>query len=247
MFDNLRRSLVAPLSLALLLLALSGHGLSPWAALALVLAAFSAGPLLGAVAGFAPSRDDIALRHFYRQAAFDLLRALCGALCQLAQLLQQAALSLDAIGARAVAACSSAGATCCSGPRRPLRRRPARSDLAGVLRRHRPSRCAPRCWSAGLWAVGTPHPALAVALCLLWAASPLWTWFVSRPLAAGGDAALPLPDQAYLHDVARDTWRFFERCVVAEEHHLPPDNLQTDAARHASRTAPRRPTSACTC
>jgi len=68
MFDNLRRSLVAPMSLGLLLLTLAGQTLSPWVALLLVLAAFSGGPLMGAVAGFSPSRDDIAKRHFYREA-----------------------------------------------------------------------------------------------------------------------------------------------------------------------------------
>ncbi|MDO8252694.1 MAG: carbohydrate-binding protein, partial [Rhodoferax sp.] len=62
MFDNLRRSLVAPMSLALLLLALSGAVVSPWTALGLVIAAFSAGPVMGAVAGFSPSRDDLAKR-----------------------------------------------------------------------------------------------------------------------------------------------------------------------------------------
>ncbi|MFM2348610.1 MAG: hypothetical protein RL654_3363, partial [Pseudomonadota bacterium] len=60
LFDNLRRSLVAPLSLGLLLVSLGGAGVSPWVALALVLAAFSAGPVMGAVAGFLPGRDDLA-------------------------------------------------------------------------------------------------------------------------------------------------------------------------------------------
>ena len=76
-------------------------------------------------------------------------------------------------------------------------------------------------------AIGTPAPALAVGLCLLWAASPLWTWWVSRPLPARKDAALPPVDQAYLQGIARDTWRFFERCVGPDDNHLPPDNLQT--------------------
>ena len=58
-----------------------------------------------------------------------------------------------------------------------------------------------------------------------------------RPARA--DAALPLRDQAYLQGIARDTWRLFERCVGAEDNHLPPDNLQT--APHdmvAHRTSP---------
>ena len=46
-------------------------------------------------------------------------------------------------------------------------------------------------------------------------------------------------DQAYLEGIARDTWRLFERCVGAEDNHLPPDNLQTvphDMVAH--RTSP---------
>ena len=76
--DNLRRSLVIPMSLVLLLMALSGVVLSPGFALALVVAAFSAGPLMGAIAGLSPSRDDIAKIFFFRQAAIDLIRALLG-------------------------------------------------------------------------------------------------------------------------------------------------------------------------
>ena len=226
MFDNLRRSLVAPMSLVLLLLALAGHGLSPWTALGLVLAAFAAGPLLGAVAGFSPSRDDIALRHFYGQAAADLARAICGALFQLAQLLQQAVGSLDAI-VRALHRLFVSRRHLLQWTTAAAAQAAARRDWAGVLRRHRAEPLRAALLLAGLWAVGTPHPALALGLCLLWAASPLWTWWVSRPLAAAGADALPLPEQAYLHDVARDTWRFFERCVGADDHHLPPDNLQT--------------------
>ena len=35
-------------------------------------------------------------------------------------------------------------------------------------------------------------------------------------------------DLAYLREVARDTWRYFERYVGAGDHHLPPDNVQLD-------------------
>ncbi len=238
MFDNLRRSLVAPMSLALLLLALAGHGLSAGAALALVFAAFATGPLIGAVAGFSPSRDDVAKLHFYRQAGLGLVRALCGACWQIAMLLQHAALALDAI-VRALhrmlfsrrhllqwttAAAAQAAAT---------------TDLAATLRRHRGEPLRALLLLAALWALGTPTPALAIALCLLWAASPLWTWALSRPLGVVRADTLSATDRAYLEGVARDTWRLFERCVVADDRHLPPDNLQThphDMVAH--RTSP---------
>ncbi|MEP6558940.1 MAG: carbohydrate-binding protein, partial [Burkholderiales bacterium] len=75
MLDNLRRSLVAPASLLLVLLSLAGGPLAPWKALLLVAAAYGAGGLLGALAGLAPRRDSIALEYFYRHALADLGRA----------------------------------------------------------------------------------------------------------------------------------------------------------------------------
>jgi cyclic beta-1,2-glucan synthetase len=113
MLDNLRRSLVAPMSLALLVLALASGAVTPLAALALVFAAFAAGPLMGAVAGLAPSRDDIAKRHFYAQALTDLLRAVCSGAWQMAQLLR---LAMSNTPSRArCTAWWSASATCSNG------------------------------------------------------------------------------------------------------------------------------------
>ena len=57
-------------------------------AIALVLAAFAAGPLLGAIAAFAPSSDDVAKMHFYRQAAVGMARVGAATVWQFAQLLQ---------------------------------------------------------------------------------------------------------------------------------------------------------------
>ena len=226
MFDNLRRSLVAPMSLALLLLAMAGYGLSPWAALGLVLAAFATGPLISAVAGFSPSRDDIAKLHFYRQAGSDLLRAVCGPLWHLAQLLQQALQSGDAIvralyrqavSRRHLLQWTTAAAAQASASR----------AFAPLVRRHRQESMLAALLLAGIFAVGTPHPAWALALCTLWALSPVWTWWASRPRGRAGDLALTAVDGTLLEDIARDTWRYFERCVTTQDRHLPPDNLQT--------------------
>ena len=238
MLDNLRRSLVAPMSLALLVFALASGTVSPWAALALVAFAFAGGPLMGALAGLAPSRDDIAMVHFYRQAFADLGRALASGAWLLAQLLQLALMSIDAI-VRALyrllvsrrgllewttAAAAQAAAT---------------TDLVALVRKH---------WGAPLVAVvlwvallagGTSFPMLASLLCLIWALAPVWTWWVSRPRPQRRVDALSLDDRSFLHDVARDTWRLFERCVGAEDRHLPPDNLQVtpnDIVAH--RTSP---------
>ena len=238
MVDNLRRSIVAPMSLVLLLLALGGFVVSPWAALALVMAAFSAGPLLGAVAGFAPSRDDVAKRHFYRLAAMDLARALWGGLWHLALLLQQALMAVDAL-VRALYRMTISHRHLLQWTTAATAQAQARTDLKSLARAHWSLPVVALLLLAALLARATPYPLLSLMLCLLWAASPVWIWWVSRPRPAGRDAALPPQDQAYLQGIARDTWRFFERCVVAEDNHLPPDNLQTmphDMVAH--RTSP---------
>ena len=238
MFDNLRRSLVAPMSLALMLLALGGAAVSPWAALVLVAAAFSAGPLMGAVAGFSPSRDDIAKRHFYRQAATDLARVVWGGLWHLAQLLAQARMAVDAI-TRALYRMTVSRRHLLQWTTAEAAQAQARTGFADVARQHWREPVTALLLLGVLLAAGSPTPLLALLVCLVWAASPVWTWWVSRTRPPPADAALTGTDQAYLEGVARDTWRFFERCVVADDNHLPPDNLQVlphDMVAH--RTSP---------
>jgi cyclic beta-1,2-glucan synthetase len=255
MLDNLRRSLVPPAALAGLCLALAGSGVSPWRTLLLVLLAFGAGPVMGALAGSTPSRRKVARRHFYRQVVTDWLRALGVALWQFAMLLQDALGTADAI-VRALyrlgisrrhllqwttaEAAQAATATA------------AAASLRGTLRRHASEPMAAAVLLAAAWALDTPYPGLSLALGLLWGCAPLWTWWGSRPTASlmgpmawlriglADDTQPPsVAERRMLAALARDTWRFFERCVSAQDHHLPPDNLQT--APHpilAHRTSP---------
>ncbi len=238
MFDNLRRSLVAPMSLTLILVSLFGWVISPAAALALVFAAFSAGPILGAVAGFSPSRDDLARVYFYRQAGIDLLRTLWGGLWFLTQLLQHSLMAVDAI-ARALY-------------RMRFSRRHLLQWTTAASAQAQSKKGLPRLWRQHAWvtaiafallglllAFNTPVPAFAWAVCATWAASPLWIWWVSRTQPVSPDEKLPPQDEDYLLKVAEDSWRLFERCVGPQSGHLPPDNLQTapyDMVAH--RTSP---------
>lgn len=238
MFDNLRRSLVAPMSLALLLLTLAGAPLSPWAALALVLAAFAAGPLLGALAGLAPGRPDVARLRFYRQALNDLARACWGGLWHLVQLQQQALLALDAIG-RALYRMGLSQRHLLQWTTAAAAQAQARTGLVALLRLHWKEPVLALGLLAGLLSLATPWPVLSTLLCLLWALAPVVTWWASRPCPPSQQVVLSPDQERYLEGVARETWRLFERCVGAPDHHLPPDNLQTwpyDMVAH--RTSP---------
>ncbi|MCC7168687.1 MAG: hypothetical protein IT565_14065, partial [Rhodospirillales bacterium] len=242
MLDNLRRSLVAPASLALLLLALADRVLSPGTALVLVLAAYAAGPLMGALAGLLPTREDLARRHFYGQAVKELLRACCGGLWWMWQLGAQALLSADAVlrtlwrllvSRRHLLQWTPFAAVQAS----------ARGSLPALLRRHLAEPLLALALLLALLAQqsagGTVHLAWAWGLCLWWASAPLGNWWAGRPCRTAPRQDLTPAARTELAGVARDTWRLFERCVGPDERHLPPDNLQVlphDVVAH--RTSP---------
>ncbi|MEP6970469.1 MAG: glucoamylase family protein, partial [Betaproteobacteria bacterium] len=226
MFDNLRRSLVAPMSLALLALAMSGAVLPPMEAIVLVLAAFAAGPLLGAIAGFAPSRDDIAKLHFYRQAAVGMARVCGVTVWQFAQLLENAIMSADAVF-RALYRMAVSRRHLLQWTTAEAAQARAQTALPALLRLHWRVPTTAAVLLAGMLSSPDAFVWLACAVSLLWAASPLWTWLVSRPQAAQGDPDLKPGEREELHAIAYATWGYFVRCVGASDNHLPPDNLQT--------------------
>ncbi len=238
MVDNLRRSLVAPASLALLALALATGVTSPWAVLALIGLAFTAGPLMGAVAGFAPSRDEVARVHFYRQGLADLARVVLSGAWLLAQLLQLALMAVDAI-VRALWRTVVSRRHLLEWTTADAAQAAATTQLSELARRHWGVPLAAAVLAVLLSAAHSGHATLSVVLCLVWSLSPVWTWWVSRPRPRLPKDALSRADATFLAGIARDTWRLFERCIVPGEHGLPPDNLQTapqDMVAH--RTSP---------
>ncbi|MCH8553149.1 MAG: glycosyl transferase [Natronospirillum sp.] len=75
-------------------------------------------------------------------------------------------------------------------------------------------------------------------LLLLWLISPLIAWWISQPLLAP-TAGLGKDQQAFLRLSARRTWRYFADFVGPEDNWLPPDNIQEHPFRTiASRTSP---------
>ena len=97
--------------------------------------------------------------------------------------------------------------------RRGLRRRPGAAAAAGADRRRAGAAgcgCWRRCWSGGS----------------------------SRPLVRRRPLLRPA-QTVFLRRLARRTWRFFEIFVGADDHYLPPDNVQEQPiARVAHRTSP---------
>ena len=233
MLDNLRRSLVAPASLLLTVLSFMGIGLSVKSTVAVVVAAFVAAPLMGALAGWVPRRWGLLGARFVHEASLDLLRALAGGVWHLALLPQQAWLQGDAVvrtlhrqwvSRRRLLEWTTAEAA----------HNALSTGLRATLRRHwiAPAlavSCVVALWRMDLHqGMGTAGLLItALPVLVLWALEPLLVWCANR--AQQGPAAQPVveEDRLLLEGVARDTWRLFERSVDAQNHHLPPDNLQT--------------------
>lgn len=236
MADNLRRSLVAPACFALLAWVVFTGALALPTAAALTFMAFLAGPLMGALAGLVPTRRGIAWLHFFDVGMRDVGRSLAQAAWQFSQLAVQAALLLDAI-ARALWRMAASRRRLLQWTTAAQAQAAARYTLGAFVRGH--AGTSALCLALAVAAGWSPHPVAGPALFVLWALAPLVAWWGSKPGAAGPGAAPGAADRDYLLKLARQTWRFFERVVGPEDHHLPPDNLQMEPEPTlAHRTSP---------
>ncbi len=236
--DNLRRSLLAPATVALLLLGwtvLPGSA-AAWTAIGLAALAFPVcSRAVETIAG--PIRGQ-AWSVFLRAASEDLKLAVARASLQLAFMANRAYEMLHAISITLVRLGitrhrlleweTAAASGTRGGPP------DVRAFLRGMI-------ASPSIALASLVLVSLAHPrALPVALpvLVLWAAAPLIAFALSRPMPPRR-MALGAEDREFLRQVARRTWRYFETFVGAEDHGLPPDNVQiVPELRAAHRTSP---------
>ncbi len=84
-----------------------------------------------------------------------------------------------------------------------------------------------------------PFASPAIALfALAWTLSPAIAWWISQPVRTR-ITSLTLGQERFLRVIARRTWRFFETFVTIEDHYLPPDNYQEQPVLAvAHRTSP---------
>ena len=237
MADNLRRSLLAPACLALLIWVIFTGALPVMTAVGFTLFAYLAGPLLGALAGLVPTRRGIALLHFFHFGVRDVLRSLAATAWQFSQLFVQAFLMLDAV-ARALWRVAFSRRHLLQWTTAAQAQASAKYSLVAFARRHALSSLACMALAAAA-AVYSPHPWAGIFVFVLWAAAPVTAWWASKLPAVSAVRALSPSDADYLRRLAQQTWQFFERCVGPEDNYLPPDNLQLDPEPTiAHRTSP---------
>ncbi|WP_235536413.1 MULTISPECIES: GH36-type glycosyl hydrolase domain-containing protein [unclassified Sphingomonas] len=233
-FDNLRRSMVPPSLVALLLagwFVLEGN---PWVWTLLGIATPAASLFTDLVTGFAGGRRRGVLQ---------------GTLRRLRDHLGRWALAIGFLVSDAVIALHAAVVTLwrlASGKQ--LLEWTSAAHMADHFASRDPRRAAWReMWpspalaaliAVGLFLADAPTLAVAAPLLFLWFLAPEIAIRITRPLLPPTEDIGP-DDRLFLRKIARRTWLFFETFVRPEDNWLPPDNVQEapDAAT-AHRTSP---------
>ena len=241
-FDNLRRSLVAPALLALLASAWTWLPGSPlgWTLSALAVLGF---PLFPPVVHLARGpRPQQPVGVYLHDVWAELRMAGAQVLLQITLLASHAYEMVHAIVLTLVRMVIT--------QRRLLEWETAAASAAraaGLVARQGPRVFVAEMWAGPaaalvvlFWVLPLRAAALPVALPFLaaWLASPVVAWWLSRPVVPRR-LALSTGDASLLRRIARRTWHYFDSFVVGEDHWLPPDNVQfTPDLRIAHRTSP---------
>ena len=238
MIDNLRRSLVAPFSVA----ALGVGWAMPWPVAVgwtlAVLLMLSVPRLLGLPHAVLPKRSGLSLRAHFAALGRDAVVAVEQIALNGVFLADQAWLMGDAIVRTVVrlgvtrrnllewVTAAQAGAA-------------GRAGVAGTYRA-----------MAGGVALGLAVTGLALMMqpsnwpliavfAVLWTVAPVVAQRISRPQVARVAAPVTLAETQTLRQIARRTWRYFETFVTEADNFLPPDNFQeTPRPEVAHRTSP---------
>ena len=229
LFDSLRRSLIAPMTLLAILagffLPQSG---GPVLAAAAALLALSQQLLLALARCCVRRRSGLRPRHYTR-----LLTGVGGLLVQ--SFLRLWLLPYEA-WICASALCTALWRMAVSGKKLLQWQTAAQAEqggrgLAAHLRAMLP------CALLGLALLRFSPVIMGKSAGLLWLLSPLMTAALALP--ARQEERLSASDRAYLLEAARRSWAYFTENVTAADHHLPPDNVQLQPPVGAAhRTSP---------
>ncbi len=240
--DNLRRSLLAPAMLALLVAAWTWLPGSPlgWTLAALAVFGFPLLPALVHLAGGPGPQQPLAV--FLHDVQEELQSAAAQVLLQVTLLAYHAYEMVHAIALTLIRTVIT--------QRRLLEWETAAAGAAraaGLLARHGSRVFAVEMWAgpaaalvvlAGMLPAGRNALPVALPFLLAWLVSPLVAWWLSRPVVPR--RLVPgAADVQQLRRIARRTWHYFECFASEDEHGLPPDNVQEDGEpRIAHRTSP---------
>jgi len=234
-FDNLRRSITAPVMVATFVLgwtALADHWL--WTLLPLTVIFLP--PVLSLLSQLLNKPEEIGLKKHLLETAKSAITTYCQVLLNFVCLPFEAYFSFDAITT-----------TCYRvfGSKKNLLIWQASSATERIDRARN-----------NIWAKMSAAPIMstgiflflllrypesvpqAAPILLLWFLAPAMAGYISRPLPVQ-ESALNSAQKHFLFKLARKTWAFFELLVVEGDNHLPPDNYQLEPVEViAHRTSP---------
>jgi cyclic beta-1,2-glucan synthetase len=239
-FDNLRRSLVAPATVVLFLFAWTVLPGSPalWTAAVVAAIAFPLYPLfVETLAGPKPQQSwRVFVRVFWEDAACVVARIAL----QIALLADQAYEASNAVLITLARVLFTRRRmleweTSAASDARDAGGRPGARSYLIVMAASPASAVA----AAALVAIARPAALpTAAPLLIVWAAAPLAAFLLSRPLPQDV-VELTEADREFLRAAARKTWGYFAAFMGPDDHGLPPDNYQiSPEAKVARRTSP---------
>lgn len=222
-FDNLRRSLMAP---SLTLLFLAGWTLlqNTWSWTLAITGVILIPPLISSTVNVLRKPVDVTWSQHGANSLASMRRHISQAVFILVCLPYEAYFSLDAVGRTLWRMGITHKLLLQWNPSRESEKRRA-ADLTGSFR---------TMWFAPFMATAVSvflamsRPmSLAVAgpLLCLWFFSPAITWLISLPLDSTKEK-LSMDQTFFLRRLARKTWAFFETFIGPEDNWLPPDNFQ---------------------
>ncbi|HRB03537.1 MAG TPA: protein ndvB, partial [Ilumatobacteraceae bacterium] len=237
MFDNLRRSLVAPLAVATMIAAWTIGSVAAGWWVSVVVVSMVVPAVLPVLSGLKPRRRGISKRSHLRDIGGDLTIATARIFLGLAFLADQAWLMLDAVLRtlwrlvsrrhmlewQTAAQSKSKSDVHLDGYCRQMVGGVAVATLAAVM-------------VAVLRPTSSP---LAVPFLLLWVVAPVIAYVVSRTPVTAVPEELTSEQITVARSFGRRTWQFFDHFVGEQDHWLPPDNFQDDPVPAlATRTSP---------
>ncbi len=233
-FDNLRRSLMAPATLALLLAGWMWLPGSPvaWTAVALAPVAFPVADQVVAMlaALWRPAR--------WRAQFEDLRLAAARAVLQVVFLASEAYERLHAIAVTLVRVGLTRERLLEWETAAAAARRGGTPRLGAFAKGMMASPLVAAGATAGVLAFAPQSIPAALPFAAVWLAAPAIAFALSRP-APSRREALDADDRSFLQAVALKTWRYFDTFVGPADHALPPDNVQLmPEPQVAHRTSP---------
>lgn len=227
MADNLRRSLIAPFTLATLAICWMLPLPVAIAGSLLILAASMIPSLMPIVLSLIPRRDGIRLRSHFANLWQDTGIAAMHILLSLTFLPDQSWRMGDAILRTLVRLVFTRRHLLEWTPYANAQRKP-RLDLPGYYRQMAGGTCLALLILAAVYVLAPASWPVALPFLVLWLAAPALAFWVSQPSKPASEEALSDKAVEDLRLTARRTWRFFETFVTPADSLLPPDNFQED-------------------